>query len=226
MSATIIQYDIIVVGAGIAGSAAAVAFARQGRKVLLLERSLEAPDRIVGELLQPGGVDALTELGLASCLDGIDATPIEGYHLYWKGEEASFWFCDMDGKKPEGRSFHHGKFVTKLREAAAAFPNVTLLEATATEILRDGETAGVKGVLCSRADGGPEKVGNSRLSLPHSTSDNGDTSFSDRSPFLRMGPAPTFGLSSRPTDPRHSQDSGDSRCWTPNCPFLDSRTPF
>ena len=49
-------YDIIVVGAGIAGSAAATTFARQGRKVLLLERKLREPDRIVGELLQPGGV--------------------------------------------------------------------------------------------------------------------------------------------------------------------------
>ena len=29
---------------------------RDGRRVLLLERDLREPDRIVGELLQPGGV--------------------------------------------------------------------------------------------------------------------------------------------------------------------------
>ena len=50
------------------GCAAAVAFGKQGRSVILLEKSLKQPDRIVGELLQPGGVRALEELGLRDCL--------------------------------------------------------------------------------------------------------------------------------------------------------------
>ena len=56
--------DAVVVGAGILGCAMAVTLARQGRSVLLLEKSLKEPDRIVGELLQPGGVQALEQLGL------------------------------------------------------------------------------------------------------------------------------------------------------------------
>ena len=47
--------------------------------MLLLERDLAEPDRIVGELLQPGGVIALDQLGMGDCLEGIDATPVEGY---------------------------------------------------------------------------------------------------------------------------------------------------
>ena len=43
------------------------------RRVLLLERDLQQPDRIVGELLQPGGVLALQRLGLQDCVTGIDA---------------------------------------------------------------------------------------------------------------------------------------------------------
>lgn len=58
------EYDLIVVGAGVLGSAAAKAFGSDGRRVLLLERDLSEPDRIVGELLQPGGVNALTALGM------------------------------------------------------------------------------------------------------------------------------------------------------------------
>lgn len=58
------EADIVIVGAGVLGCAAAAAFGRQGRSVLLLEKSLKEPDRIVGELLQPGGVRALEELGL------------------------------------------------------------------------------------------------------------------------------------------------------------------
>jgi squalene monooxygenase len=58
------EADIVIVGAGIVGCAAAVAFGKQGRSVILLEKSLKEPDRIVGELLQPGGVRALEGLGL------------------------------------------------------------------------------------------------------------------------------------------------------------------
>lgn len=58
------EYDLIIVGAGIIGCAAAKAFGTDGRKVLLLERDLSEPDRIVGELLQPGGINALKSLGL------------------------------------------------------------------------------------------------------------------------------------------------------------------
>jgi squalene monooxygenase len=62
------QADVVIVGAGIVGCAAAVAFGKQGRSVILLEKSLKEPDRIVGELLQPGGVEALEKLGLRGAL--------------------------------------------------------------------------------------------------------------------------------------------------------------
>jgi hypothetical protein len=58
------EADVVIVGAGIVGCAAAVAFGNQGRSVILLEKSLKEPDRIVGELLQPGGVNALEKLGM------------------------------------------------------------------------------------------------------------------------------------------------------------------
>ena len=65
MSTTPIEeFELIIVGAGIVGCAAAKAFGSDGRKVLLLERDLSEPDRIVGELLQPGGIDSLKSLGL------------------------------------------------------------------------------------------------------------------------------------------------------------------
>lgn len=56
--------DVLIVGAGVLGSTMAVVLARDGRKVTVLERDLKEPDRIVGELLQPGGYRALKELGL------------------------------------------------------------------------------------------------------------------------------------------------------------------
>ena len=44
--------------------------------MLLLERDLSQPDRIVGELLQPGGYLQLKRLGLAACCDGIDSQKV------------------------------------------------------------------------------------------------------------------------------------------------------
>ena len=46
---------------------------------MLIERDLEQPDRIVGELLQPGGYLKLKELGLSSCVDNIDSQKV-GVH--------------------------------------------------------------------------------------------------------------------------------------------------
>ena len=47
--------------------------------MLVLERDLATPDRIVGELLQPGGCASLRALGMGDCLEGIDAVPTLGY---------------------------------------------------------------------------------------------------------------------------------------------------
>lgn len=42
---------------------------QDGRKVHVIERDLTEPDRIVGELLQPGGYLKLIELGLQGTKD-------------------------------------------------------------------------------------------------------------------------------------------------------------
>lgn len=55
---------VVVVGSGVLGSSLATVLARDGKKVTLVERDLSEPDRIIGELLQPGGCDTLVNLGL------------------------------------------------------------------------------------------------------------------------------------------------------------------
>ncbi|KDQ26354.1 hypothetical protein PLEOSDRAFT_1093653 [Pleurotus ostreatus PC15] len=133
-----IQYDVVIVGAGIAGSALAHALSTIPRqkplRIALLERSLAEPDRIVGELLQPGGVLALKSLGLESCLEGIDAIPVHGYCVFENGKSVRIPYPDGH----EGRSFHHGGFVMTLRAAAKRASGVDVLEATVTELVEDG----------------------------------------------------------------------------------------
>lgn len=147
--------DVVIVGAGILGSALAVALADQGRSVILLERSLKEPDRIVGELLQPGGVEALEKLGLRHCLEEIDAIPVKGYEVIYYGEEVAIPYpgnahgskaSPEEISKPEGRSFHHGRFVSRLRSAALIHPNITTFETEVTSIIKSTYTSEVLGV--------------------------------------------------------------------------------
>ena len=58
------ESEIVIVGAGVLGSSLASVLSRDGRKVTVIERDLQEPNRIVGELLQPGGYAALQKLGL------------------------------------------------------------------------------------------------------------------------------------------------------------------
>lgn len=56
--------EVLIVGGGVVGATMAVQFGKQGRHVVVIERHMEAPDRIVGEFLQPGGWNKMIELGI------------------------------------------------------------------------------------------------------------------------------------------------------------------
>ncbi|KAK4686123.1 squalene monooxygenase, partial [Tremellales sp. Uapishka_1] len=172
-----LEPEVIIIGAGIAGASLAFALQNSGRQVLLLERDLSEPDRIVGELLQPGGVAALQTLGMGDCLDGIDAVGVEGYCVVsgermvgipypsleafvgeGKGEdrtEASVsvekgWRLDSQSGKKEGRSFHHGRLISALRDKCRSHaPGLVVLEATVKELLFCPHTDHVLGVAAS-----------------------------------------------------------------------------
>jgi squalene monooxygenase len=144
------SYDVIIVGAGIAGCALAHALSTLPRpkplRIGLVERSLSEPDRIVGELLQPGGVIALQRLGIESCLDGIDAIPVKGYCVVEDGKSVHIPYPGTF----EGRSFHHGVFIMKLREAAARAKGVEMIEATVTDLAHGDSSRRINGVTLSR----------------------------------------------------------------------------
>lgn len=166
-SPTTKSYDVAIVGAGIVGAALAYSLGRSGRRVVLLERDLSEPDRIVGELLQPGGIRALGLLDLLDCLHDIDAVPVQGYHVFYgersvpipypeeKNFDDGIKGIDSGSGKVEGRSFHHGKFVQRLRKRAMEQPNVTTIEATVKELLEE-DGGKVVGVAASRKDANGE----------------------------------------------------------------------
>lgn len=124
------EFDAIVVGGGILGSAMAVALGKQGKKVCLIERDWNEPDRIVGELLQPGGIKALRTLGLEDAILGMDGINVYGYAVFTKDDQVLLTYPD----KEQGIAFHHGRFVMNLRSFALYQENVSCLEATVNDL--------------------------------------------------------------------------------------------
>ncbi|XP_075478232.1 squalene monooxygenase SE1-like [Primulina tabacum] len=144
--------DIIIVGAGVAGAALAYTLAKEGRQVHVIERDLSEPDRIVGELLQPGGYLKLMELGLEDCLGDIDAQRVFGYALYKDGRNAMLSYpLEKFHSDVSGRSFHNGRFIQRMREKASTLSNVRLEQGTVTSLLEEEGT--VKGVQYRNKNG-------------------------------------------------------------------------
>ncbi|KAK5998714.1 Squalene epoxidase ERG1 [Cladobotryum mycophilum] len=155
------EADVVVVGAGIFGCAAAYALADQGRSVILLERWMHEPDRIVGELLQPGGLAALRKLGLGHCVEDIDSIPCYGYNVIYHGEQNVIPYPGLNekgevehmwggrgtgGKKQVGRGFHHGRFIMQLRQACMAHENITVVETEVVKTVRGEQSDQILGV--------------------------------------------------------------------------------
>ncbi|KAL9461202.1 hypothetical protein AB3S75_004242 [Citrus x aurantiifolia] len=144
--------DAIIVGAGVAGAALAHTLGKDGRRVHVIERDVTEPDRIVGELLQPGGYLKLVELGLEDCVEEIDAQQVLGYALFKDGKSTRLSYpLEKFHADVSGRSFHNGRFIQRMREKAASLPNVRLEQGTVTSLLEENGT--IKGVQYKTKDG-------------------------------------------------------------------------
>ncbi|XP_076935129.1 squalene monooxygenase SE1-like [Bidens hawaiensis] len=138
--------DVIIVGAGVAGAALAYSLGKDGRRVLVIERDLGLQDRIVGELLQPGGYMKLIQLDLEDCVEEIDAQKVFGYALFMDGKSTKLAYpLEKFTRDVSGRSFHNGRFVQRMRDKAATVPNVRLEQGTVTSLIEEkGSVTGVR----------------------------------------------------------------------------------
>ncbi|KAJ6744363.1 SQUALENE MONOOXYGENASE [Salix purpurea] len=120
--------DVIIVGAGVAGSALAYALAKAGGCIKLAELGLEGEELLSVEiLLNILSVELIniysylcpTFRVVTDCLDGSDSQIVFSFaavHKDGKGSAISY------PSNVSGRGFHHGRFVQKLREKAASLP--------------------------------------------------------------------------------------------------------
>lgn len=127
--------DIIVVGGGVGGAIFAAHPDHADKKIIVIERSLKEQDRIVGELLQPGGHRALKKMNLDFLTKGIDAVPVNGYGVYHQNE--SFEMIYPEEVNLPGLGFRNGKFVKKAQDHLATLDNVTIIEGNVGSLIKE-----------------------------------------------------------------------------------------
>lgn len=134
--------EVIIIGAGVLGSALAAVLSRDGRKVTVIERDLKEPDRILGEFLQPGGCFVLKELGLEDTVECLDSHAINGYIIHdreSKSEVQISYPLSESQQVKSGKAFHHGKFIMSLRKVAMAEPNTKFIEGIVLQLLEEDD---------------------------------------------------------------------------------------
>lgn len=137
------KVDVIVVGAGPAGCAAALELARHGRQVLVLERSALPQAKVCGDFLCGESLQELERLGLAAAVRG-------------EGHSSTMLRLHPPGGKPldlpcSAVTLGRQRLHALLQERLA--PAVTVRQG---DVLGPGH--GGRGVLVRREDGPPEAL--------------------------------------------------------------------
>ena len=134
--------DVIVIGGGPAGSAAATMLARKGWQVTLLERE-QFPREHVGESLLPASIPVLEELGALDAVENAGFLKKYGATMVWGTGEVpwSWYFQETSQRYPHSYQVWRPQFDQILLENAKAH-GVTVLEShQVTQVIFDGDEA-------------------------------------------------------------------------------------
>jgi squalene monooxygenase len=138
--------DAVVVGGGFVGLAAAVALARSGARVTVLEALGGVNPAFRGELIHPRGVRALRSLGLEAPLMSRGAVPVRGFAAF--RDRTSPPVLLPYPQSSGGITMEHAELVACFRRAASADPRVKIItHARVHQLVYDGRrVAGVRTV--------------------------------------------------------------------------------
>jgi menaquinone-9 beta-reductase len=135
------NFEVVIVGAGIAGGALATALARSGVSVLLLEKTGLHRDRVRGESMVPWGVSEAIKLGVLDVLLGAGGHYTRTGIAYAEGistSSARQRAVDVSRLLPEvsgSLTFSHPRICQALNEAAQAAGAVLLREVRNVEVV-------------------------------------------------------------------------------------------
>jgi 2-polyprenyl-6-methoxyphenol hydroxylase-like FAD-dependent oxidoreductase len=115
------EYDIVTVGGGLGGAAVAVAMAKAGARVLVVERETRFQDRIRGEFMEPWGVAETHRLGIYDAIRN-SANDSPFWQIYLSGMKLDRRDCvaTTSHKLPNLAIYHPALQELVLAEAAKA----------------------------------------------------------------------------------------------------------
>jgi geranylgeranyl reductase family protein len=145
------DFDVIIVGAGPAGSTLAAFLGRRGVSTLLLDKDTFPRDKVCGEYMSP---EATATLDRAGVLEKVEAAPhrkLYGILVHsYDGTRSRGTYRTIAGHapyRPYGLAIRREIFDDVLFRHATSFPSVTAIQGfRVDDLLRDGEqVVGVRG---------------------------------------------------------------------------------
>lgn len=132
-----VDYDVVVVGAGVIGSATAYALAKAGKRCLLLEAAPDAIRRYAGEWMHPTVPALMKGLGLEAPKEAVANDAGDGFMVHPGDGSAAIELRYPDGER--GFCCSHYDLSASVRAQAVAHPNVEYVPyARVIDVQRDG----------------------------------------------------------------------------------------
>ena len=134
------DYDIVIVGAGVAGAASAIILGQEGYRILLLDRAVFPRHKTCGEGIMPEGVRILESLGVLPEILDEGGIPVRGLRFR---SQAGVWaeaeFPPLAGEPAYSIVIRRYELDHLLVQKARVVSNVTVREGfTVTEALFEG----------------------------------------------------------------------------------------
>ena len=184
------QRDILIIGGGPAGSAAAITAARAGLSVTLFEKGPHGRDKVCGDGLTPRAIAALNELRINHSV----AHRIDGLRMIAGKKERELSWPTTDRFPNHGAVWPRQRFDTHLIDVAIASGADVRFNSEALPLLEDGRVIGVT-------------VGGENFSAPMTVLAAGAQGQAAKMLGAERDPNEPFGLAIRayaPT-PRHAE---------------------
>jgi flavin-dependent dehydrogenase len=138
---SIVMLDVLIVGAGPAGAVAAAVLGRAGARVRIVDRAVFPRDKLCGDTVNPGTVETLRRLGLATAIDTC-GLPVEGMCVTGANGVA------VEGRYPRGQV---GRALIRrdldwmlLQDALAAGAQFEPAVSARGALVEDGRVVGVR----------------------------------------------------------------------------------